>query len=50
MPLGRLRDHTVRQVERRSRRWAIIAAQIAKRRANIATAITSTSALREAMK
>jgi hypothetical protein len=50
MPLGRLRDHTARQVDRRSRRWAIIGAEMAKRRANIASAFSSTSALCAAMK
>jgi hypothetical protein len=50
MPLGRLRDHTARQVDRCSRRWAIIVAEMAKRRANIASAFTSTSAFCAAMK
>jgi hypothetical protein len=50
MPFGRLRDHTARQVDRRSRRKAIIGAEMAKRRANIAYAFTSTSALCAAMK
>jgi nuclease HARBI1 len=50
MPLGRLRDHTARQVDCRSKRWAIIGVEMAKRRANIASAFTSTSALCAAMK
>jgi hypothetical protein len=33
MPLGRQRDRKARQAERHSRRWAIIAAEMANRRA-----------------
>jgi hypothetical protein len=45
MPLGRQRDHTAGKVERRSMRWAIIGAEMAKRRANIDSAFASTSAI-----
>jgi hypothetical protein len=50
MPLERQRDHTALQVDRRSRRWTIIGAEMAKSRANIASGFTSTSALCAAMK
>jgi nuclease HARBI1 len=45
MPLGRQKDHSAGKVEIRSRRWAIIGREMAKRRANIDSAFASTSAM-----
>jgi hypothetical protein len=45
MPIVRQRDHTAGKVERRSMGWAIIGAEMAKRRVNIDSAFASTSAI-----
>jgi hypothetical protein len=45
MHIVRQRDHTAGKVERRSMGWAIIGAEMAKRRANIDSAFASTSAI-----
>jgi hypothetical protein len=45
MLLGRQKDHSTGKVERRSRRWAIIGDEMAKRRANTDSAFASTSAM-----
>jgi hypothetical protein len=49
MPLGRQRDHTVGKVERRMRKWILIGSEMSKRRANVGSAFSSTSALYSVM-